>query len=446
MTFRNIREGAKSFIKFVTSLTGQVSQPQVSCTPALHGSVVCMSMPENSATPDPAFALVNAPAPDDARKPHDVTELKSTSWKYVLKRSIAKFSADGSTDMAASLTYYGVLSLFPAILALVSILGLVGQAEQTTKVMLDLVAQLGDKSVVETIRQPVEQLASSRAAGWTFAVGLLTALWSASGYVGAFSRAMNRIYGTDEGRPVWKLRPALLLVTLVSVLLVAAIGLLLVISGPVARVLGDAIGLGDAAVTGWDIAKWPVVGILAILLIAGLYYFTPNVRQPKFRWISVGAAVALISAVLASAGFGLYLANFSKYDKTYGTIAGVIVLLLWLWIMNLALLLGAQVDAELERGRQLQAGIKAEARLQLPPRDITASLKKQEKKLLLVSEGKDLREKFAPNSAQDTDTKNHEMTALLWLAGAGAAAAAVVTLRKRRRKGKVTRGHVRTND
>ncbi len=394
-----------------------------------------MSSQEKSATStDTAVDRVAAPDPDDARKPQDVTEVKKRSWKYIAKRSLAKFSADGCTDLAASLTYYGVLSLFPAILALVSIVGLVGQAEQTTKVLLDLMDKLGGSTVVDTISGPVENLASSRAAGWTFALGLLTALWSASGYVGAFSRAMNRIYGTDEGRPVWKLRPALLLVTLATVLLVAGIALLLVISGPIARVLGDAIGLGDEAVTVWDIAKWPVVGLLTIVLIAVLYYFTPNVQQPKFRWISVGAAVALICAVAASAGFGLYLANFSKYDKTYGAIAGVIVLLLWLWIINLTLLLGAQVDAELERARQLQSGIKAEAQIQLPPRDISASLKKQQKELSLVAEGKELRKRFAPDSELDEPATSQERKALLWLAGIGTAVAAVVTLRRRRRR------------
>lgn len=405
-----------------------------------------MSSQEKSSTTDTAVDHVAAPDPDDARKPQGVTELRTQSWKYIAKRSIAKFSADGCTDLAASLTYYGVLSLFPAILALVSIVGLVGQAEQTTKVLLDLVGQLGGTSMVKTISGPVEQLASSRAAGWTFVLGLLTALWSASGYVGAFSRAMNRIYGTDEGRPVWKLRPALLLVTLASVLLVAAIALLLVISGPIARVLGDAIGLGDAAVNVWDTAKWPVVGLLTIVLIAVLYYFTPNVQQPKFRWISVGATVALVTAVVASAGFGVYLANFSKYDKTYGAIAGVIGLLLWLWIINLALLLGAQVDAELERGRQLQSGIRAEAQIQLPPRDISASLKKQQKEVSLVSEGRELREKFAPDPAPAEPAGSPERKALLWLAGAGAAAAAVVTLRRRRRKGGTARGRSTTRD
>ncbi|MBP2414223.1 membrane protein [Arthrobacter stackebrandtii] len=291
------------------------------------------------------------------------------------KRSLATFSAEGCTDLAASLTYYGILSLFPAILAVVSILGLVGQGEESTQVMLDLVGELADESVAETLGPTVQQLSGSPAAGWTFSLGLFTALWSASGFVGAFSRAMNRLYGIAEGRPVWKLRPSLLLVTVATVILVAIIALLLVISGPIAQAIGDAIGLGDAAVTAWNMAKWPVVGALTIALIAGLYYFTPNIRQPRFRWISLGAAIALTTAVLASGGFGIYLANFGKYANTYGAIAGVIVLLLWLWLLNLALLFGAVVDAEMERGRELQGGIHAEAQLQLPPRDISASLK-----------------------------------------------------------------------
>lgn len=378
-----------------------------------------------------AVDYASAPEPDDSRKPDNLTGIKAKSWKYVAKRSVAKFSADAATDMAATLTYYAVLSLFPAILALVSILGLVGQAEQTTKVMLDLVVQLTDESMVATIRGPVENLTSSPAAGWTFAFGLAAALWSASKYVGGFSRAMNRIYGTDEGRPVWKLRPALLLVTLIAVLLVAAMALMLVVSGPIARAIGETIGLGDTAVMVWNTAKWPVLGILAVVLIALLYYFTPNVQQPKFRWISVGATVALLGALVASVGFGFYLANFGKYEKTYGAIAGVIILLLWLWILNLALLFGAEVDAELERGRQLQAGIVAEADVQLPPRGITASLKKTEKEMVLVAEGKHLRERYAAESPDGSAAKSGEAKALWWLLGAGAAVLAVVSWRKR---------------
>lgn len=391
-------------------------------------------MPDKAAPvpagPGTSVDKAGAPAPDDGRKPQSPAAVPAKSWKYVTKRAVNKFSADGSTDMAASLTYYAVLSLFPAVLALVSILGLVGQAEQTTKLLLEMVGKLADAKVAETLRQPIVQLTNSTSAGWTLVLGLVTALWSASGYVGAFSRSMNRIYGIDEGRPVWKLRPALLLVTLAAVLLVAAMALMLVLSGPVARAVGDVLGVGDAAISAWNIAKWPVVGILAVVLIAVLYYFTPNVRQPKFRWISVGAALALVASIAASAGFGLYVSNFSKYDKTYGTIAGMIVLLLWLWIMNLVLLFGAEVDAELERARQLQAGIKAEAQLQLPPRETAASAKKRNKELLLIAEGRHLRADL-DESPEHAIAGSPEVRALWWMAGIGAAVAAAAAIRNR---------------
>lgn len=385
--------------------------------------------------PGSAARRVGSPEPDDSSKLQNPADLPAVSWKYVARRAAGKFTADGSTDVAAALTYYSVLSLFPAILALVSIVGLVGQADQTTALILDLVSRAAGADTVDTLRGPLEQLTQSRAAGWALVLGLGTALWSASGYVGAFSRAMNKIYGVDEGRPVWKLRPALLLVTLSAVVMVAAMAILLVVSGPIAQAIGDVVGLGDAAIQAWDIGKWPVVGILAVVLIAVLYYFTPNVRQPKFRWISLGAGIALVAIVVSSAGFGLYVANFSKYEQTYGAIAGVIVLLLWLWIVNLMLLFGAEVDAELERARQLRAGIEAEVQLQLPPRDSSASIKRLGKEQLLVAQGKQLR-----RTAQEEDTeplgKSAEARTLWVITGLGAAAA-VVTAVSRRRKQKM---------
>ena len=181
-------------------------------------------------------------------------------------------------------------------------------------------------------------------------LGLAGALWSASGYVGAFGRAMNRIYEIDEGRPIWKLRPAMLLLTIVLVILAALVLLALVLTGPVAESVGDAIGLGSTAVLVWQVAKWPVLLAVVILIVALLYYATPNVKQPKFRWVSVGAVLAIVVWILVSAAFGFYVANFSSYDKTYGALGGVIVFLLWLWLTNLALLFGAELDSELERG------------------------------------------------------------------------------------------------
>lgn len=384
--------------------------------------------------PGSAARRDGSPEPEDPRKPQNPADLPAVSWKYVARRAAGKFTADGSTDLAAALTYYSVLSLFPAILALVSVVGLVGQAEQTTALILDLVSRAAGPGTVDTLQGPLEQLTQSRAAGWALILGLGTALWSASGYVGAFSRAMNRIYGVDEGRPVWKLRPALLLVTLSAVLMVAVMAVLLVVSGPIAQAIGDLVGLGDATIRAWNIGKWPVVGILAVVLIAVLYYFTPNVRQPKFRWISLGAGIALVAIVISSAGFGLYVANFSKYEQTYGAIAGIIVLLLWLWIVNLMLLFGAEVDAELERARQLRAGIEAEVQLQLPPRDSTASIKRLGKEQVLVAQGRQLR-----RNAQEEDAgplrKSAEARTLLAVTGIGAVAAVVATI-SRRRKGK----------
>jgi membrane protein len=219
-----------------------------------------------------------------------------------------------------------------------------------------------------------------------------TGLRSASGYVGSFGRALNRMYEVREGRPFWKLRPVMLAVTVLAVVLVALVALALVLTGPVARAVGNAMGLGSGAVLVWNIAKWPVILLVVALVVAILYYATPNVRQPRFRWISVGAVVAIVVWILASAAFGLYVATFASYDKTYGSLAGVVVFLLWLWITNLALLFGAELDSELERGRELQSGLPAEHVLQLPPRDTTTSDKARAREEEDARRGRRLRE------------------------------------------------------
>ncbi|WIB13953.1 YihY/virulence factor BrkB family protein [Curtobacterium sp. MCPF17_052] len=267
--------------------------------------------------------------------------------------------------MAASLTYYSVLALFPGLLAVVSILGLIGQADTTIKTLLDVIGNIGSQDVVKLIRGPVENLVRSPAAPVTFIVGILGALWSASGYVGAFGRAMNRIYNVREGRPIWKLRPTMLGVTVTTVVLLV-IGLLALVSGPLARSFGDVIGLGDAAALVLSIVQWPILLVIAVVIIAVLYYWSPNVKQPKFTWVSGGSIIALLIWIIASVGFGFYVGNFSNYNATYGSLGGVIVFLLWIWITNNALLFGAEFDAEIERGRELQAGIKAEEDIQLP--------------------------------------------------------------------------------
>jgi membrane protein len=335
-----------------------------------------------------------APRPDDGRKPDDITDLNKRSWKFILKKTLREFSDDECLDLAAALTYYGVLALFPALLAIVSVLALFGQSEQATNAMMDVVRDVAP-GAADTLEGVVTQLGSSTGAGFGLVIGILGALWSASGYVGAFGRAMNRVYEIDEGRPFYKLRPITMLITLIAVILAALVGLALVVSGPVASAVGSAIGIGDTGVTVWNIVKWPVMLGVVVLVVAILYYATPNVKQPKFRWISIGAVIAIAVWIIASLAFGFYVANFGSYNKTYGSLAGVIVFLLWLWITNLALLFGAEVDSEIERGRQLQAGIPAEEHLQLPPRDTKASDKKAEKDEKEVSEARALRKSAA---------------------------------------------------
>jgi len=333
-----------------------------------------------------------APAPDDPRKPAAPTDLHTRSWKHVARTTMRQFSRDQCLDLAAALTYYAVLASAPALLAVVSLLGLVGDSEKIVTQVLDVASSIVPEDAMATLTPMVEQIASGGdRAGLALIVGVAVALWSASGYVGAFGRSMNRIYEVEEGRPIWKLRPAMLVVTAAVVLMAAAVVVALVVSGPVARAIGDAVGLGSAAVTTWNIAKWPVVLLLVILVVAVLYHWTPNVRQPKFRWLSIGAVVAILVWVVASIGFGFYVANFASYDSTYGALGGVIVFLLWLWITNLALLFGAELDAELERARELQGGIEAEERLQLPPRDTRASDKRQEKLKQDVERGSEIR-------------------------------------------------------
>ncbi len=341
---------------------------------------------------------------EQSDKPDSPKDLTKPSWTYVLRKTVREFSDDQCTDLAAALTYYAVLAMFPAALAMLSVVGLVSDGRETVETLLDILRQIGAGSAADTLEPTLVELSQSSSAGVGLVIGIVVALWSASGYTGAFGRGMNRIYEVREGRPVWKLRPMMLLVTLVTIVLAAAVALSLVVTGPAAEAVGDAIGLGSTVVTVWNIAKWPVMLLVVMLIIGLLYYATPNVKQPKFRWISVGAAVAIVVWILASALFGFYVANFSSYDKTYGSLAGVIVFLLWLWITNLALLFGGELDAELERGRELQAGMPAEEEIQLPPRDTRNIDKAEAKERQDVLRGRRLRE----TAGRDSDASSEE--------------------------------------
>ena len=296
------------------------------------------------------------------------TKLPRRSWWNVLKRTVKEFREDNLTDWAAALTYYGVLSLFPALLVLVSILGLVGQS--ATEPLVENVGEFAPGAAKEIVTSAIEDLQKSQnAAGVLFIVGLAAALWSASGYIGAFIRAANVIWDVEEGRPVWKTIPLRLAITLVMLVLLAITAVAVVLTGPLAERVGDLIGLGSTAVTIWDIAKWPVLILIVSIMFAFLYYAAPNVRQPGFRWLSPGGILAVLLWIVASAAFAIYVATFASYNKTYGSIGAVIIFLVWLWISNIAVLLGAEFNAEIERGRQIEAGEPAEKEPFLPPRD-----------------------------------------------------------------------------
>jgi membrane protein len=328
--------------------------------------------------------------------------LKRRSTLHALKRALGKFGADGCTDLAAALTYYAVLSLFPALIALVSLLGVFGQGQQTIDAIMELLQDGVPESAMEFIRGPIEQLVTTPSAGFALIAGLVGALWTASGYVGAFSRALNRIYGVAEGRPVWKLRPLLLAVTFLMVVIVACAGLMLTLSGGIAESIFGAIGLGDLALTVWGIAKWPALLLLVVLVLAVLYQLTPNVRQPRFRLLSVGGAIALVVSIVGALGFGFYASNFGSYNATYGSLAGIIMFLLLLWITNNALLLGAEIDAELERARQLRAGIEgAEEHVLLPLRDESGVRKAHEKRAGTIAAAADIRRDAWAERARD---------------------------------------------
>jgi membrane protein len=288
----------------------------------------------------------------------------------LLKRTVTKFLGHGLADWAAALTYYGLMSLFPALIAFVGIFGLVADPAGATRTITDVVNEIGPDSAVQTFAGPIRSITSSSSSGYLAIAGFVVAVWSASGYVGAFIRASNVIYEAPEGRPAWKLRPLQLAITLVSLVLAATAMLALIVSGPVAKAIGSALGVSDAAVTIYQIAKWPFLAAVLITLNSFLYYTAPNVKLRGFRWVTPGSVVAVVIWVIASAAFAFYVSNFGSYDKTYGTLGGVVVLLVWMWIANLAILFGHELNAERERNEELKEGVPgADRELQLEPRE-----------------------------------------------------------------------------
>jgi membrane protein len=316
-------------------------------------------------------------APDDNRISRERADYAPTgadpkpTTGGTLKRLVKEISQDNLTDWAAALTYYLVLAMFPAIIAMISLVGLVLEPQQITQALTTLLNTIAPGTAANTFSTVINQLAgSTKTAGFGLILGLATALWAASGYVGAFTRAANVVWETPEGRPIWKLKPLQLLLTLIGVLFIAVISLSVVATGPVTDAIGKALGLGSTATTVWDIAKWPVMVVLVAVMIAVLYYAAPNVRIRGFKFVTVGSAVAVLVWIVASALFAFYVANFGSYNKTYGALAGVVIFLVWLWITNLAVLIGVELDSERERTIELKAGVpRAEKEIQLDARD-----------------------------------------------------------------------------
>ncbi|MFI6067757.1 YihY/virulence factor BrkB family protein [Micromonospora sp. NPDC051227] len=321
-------------------------------------------------TTEPGTTLDGTPRPGVPRR---MRQLSWRTWRGVLVRSVQGFVNDNCSDWAAALTYYGVLALFPSAIVVVALVGLVSDGERTLDTVADLANQVGAGSVltndeggvVGVIRTVVLDQSNPKL---LLSFGLLGALWSASGFIGAFTRASNAVYGVTEGRPVWKLRPLQIGLAAISLVLLAVVAFALIVSGPVTDAVGDLINAGGLARTVWSVAKWPVLAMIMMALLSLLFWIAPNVRQPRFRWLTPGGAVALISWAAASFGFGLYVANFASYNTTYGSLGAAIAFLVWLYLSNSALMLGVQINAEVQRGRQLQAGDRDPEEPVLPPR------------------------------------------------------------------------------
>ena len=294
------------------------------------------------------------------------------AWALAGRRAIRKFGTDRCPDGAAALTFYAVLAAVPAAIAVISTIGLLGRDGSRLENLMRAADAMLPEDTAAALRQLLPELAEATATGWVLVFALAVTIWSVGRYVTSFSRAVNGIYGVEEGRPFWKSKPAHLLLTTVIIVLVAVAVLIAVTGQRVSRGIGQVWGVGEAGLFVWSVVRWPALVVVTVLLIAILYYFAPNVAPRSFRWMSLGAAAALIVFGIASVGFGFYLTSITDYERLYGPFAGVLIFLLWLWIANMALLLGVEIDVELERVRELRAGVPAERQVQVELRDTRA--------------------------------------------------------------------------
>ncbi len=288
----------------------------------------------------------------------------------LIKRTFKEFQDDNMSDWAAALTYYGLLSLFPALIALVSIVGLVADPEELTKTLTEIVTEIGPETGANTFAGPIQSITGNTTSSLVLLIlGTAVALNAASGYVGAYIRAANVAWEMPEGRSFFKLRPLQLAITLLMVLMLIFVLLGLALTGPIVEAIGEPLGISGTVLDIWEIAKWPIVFALSVAMFATLNYLAPNVRMPRIRVVTPGSIFTVAIWIIASALFALFVANFGSYDKTYGTLGGVVTLLVWLWITNMSLLFGLELNAELERSRQIGEGVPhAEEEIQLEPR------------------------------------------------------------------------------
>jgi membrane protein len=354
---------------------------------------------DSASTSSPSGARSERDQSGGSGVPERPGDISKAGWFTILKRSLKQFKHDDVTDRAAALTYYGVLAIFPGVLVLVSVLGLLGKS--TTNKVLSNINQIAPSAVTSFLKTVITQVqGKAGAASLAAIIGLVLALWSASSYVAGFMRAANAIYDVDEGRPIWKTAPVRILVTLALVVMLAASAIMVVVTGPIASQVGKAFGIGDTAVTIWDIAKWPVLLVIVSLMFSLLYRACPNVKQPGFRWITLGGVIAVIVWLIASVLFALYVAFSGSYNKTYGSLATVIVFLVWLWITNIAVLLGAEFNAETQRERAIQGGLPEDVE---PFAELRDTRKLDEPERRKAEEASQLRDRIANRPAQPRD-------------------------------------------
>lgn len=335
---------------------------------------------------------LDAHLPADLQPQPGKLKLPRSTWPHIFRSTVQRLSDTQATDLAATLTYYTVFAAFPGLLAVVSLIKLSAIGERLLPQLIVLITQaIPDDATAQTLVEIVEGFFSSSGAGFALVIGIATAVWAASGYLAAFSRALNRVHGVEEGRSALRLKSQQLALTVLVLVSVVAILAGLVLSGGAARWVGDLFGLPAQSVALWDVAKWPVIWAILMMLVATLYHWAPNLTKPRFQVISLGSGLAVLSAFIAAAGFSFYVVNFANYDKTYGTLAGVIIGLLLLWMTNLTLLVGVHLDVEVRRVRQLLLGLPAERVALLSPRDAAGVVKKQQKRNSLAAEAHQIR-------------------------------------------------------